>query len=214
MLSLTKNKISNFHGFCEIYRKSVSMACFFREFARMPAQVGSICPSSRALASVMARCALARPPRRDSLFIDLGAGTGVVSEQLLHMGINSDSILALDISENFRFQFAKNCGNLRLVISDADNLAALVAAKYPDASIHAIISSLPLRVIPEEKTKAIMAAIRQCMGERGGLLIQYTYALWLHGSLRKYGFIPCQSSNVYTNIPPALVEVYKLQQTV
>lgn len=174
----------------------------------MPGQVGSICPSSKSLASVLVKDALDRPCAENALVIDLGAGTGIISEQLLKVGIAPACILALDISENFRRQFDKNCKEIDLVINDASNLPEIVAQKYPDAPIHAIISSLPLRVLPEDKVCEIMAAIRRCLIERGGVLAQYTYAIWLHESLRKYGFAACSWHRVYTNIPPALVEVY------
>lgn len=184
------------------------MAKFFREFVRMPGRVGSICPSSKALAFAIARRVLDISDKKDGIIVDLGAGTGIISEQLLNMGIDPAHILALDISENFRQQFAKNCKNINLVVNDACNLDKIIAQKYPLMSIRAIISSLPLRILPTEKVTEIMAAIRLCLLERGGALAQYTYAIWMHESLRQYGFMPCARHTVYSNIPPALVEVY------
>lgn len=209
MLNIAKNIIPGFHGLGEISRKSVTMARFFREFVRMPCQVGSICPSSKALASLMARHALGAPENGNGLLVDLGAGTGIVTEQLLRMGVNPKYILALDISEHFRSQFYRNCGSIPFVIADAGNLARIMDRDYPELPLRAIISSLPLRTIPEAKVKMIMSVLRHCLLQRGGLLVQYTYALWMREALSKYGFALCARRTVYFNVPPALVEAYK-----
>lgn len=208
MLSLVKTRIPHIHSLAAFSRKSCATVHFFREFVRMPGQVGSICPSSRTLASTMARCVLERPAFENGLIVDLGTGTGIVSEQLLRLGVRPDNILALDISENFRLQFIRNCRNVNLIINDASNLPQILNQRYPEVSLSAIISSLPLRVLPESKVKEIMAGIRHCLCLRGGVLVQFTYAIWMHAPLRKYGFKRCGRRMVYTNLPPALVEVY------
>lgn len=181
---------------------------FLGQFLRTPARVGSICPSSRFLARALVNMAMDSNVR-DGLIIDLGAGSGVVSRQLLRHGIGSERILALDISERFNDPFHKHCPNLMLYNEDAGNVSRIIASDFPRYPVQAIISSLPLRNMPNRVVARIMGELRRLLVRDGGILIQYTYALWLHSSLVPYGFACLDRQYVPLNIPPALVEKYR-----
>lgn len=179
---------------------------FLFAFIKAPARVGSVCPSSRVLA---ARLTAAVPGEDDGLIIDLGAGSGPVTAQLLRAGVSPERIIAIEADKSFAAPFARRCGALPLTIADARQLKSVLDAAAPGKRIGAIISSLPFRTMPSGLVGEILREVRKVMRERGGVLIQYSYAWWMHYPLRQYGLRPCYASVVMRNLPPARVEVYR-----
>lgn len=177
---------------------------FFKQFLRTPLTIGSVCPSGHALAHTLAD--LAAGEDRGGMFIDLGAGTGVVTRELLSLGVSAENILAVDICENFGNIFAKYYPQVKLLIDDARNLGRIVSDR--GTPIRAVISSLPLKNMPCSTISAIMNEIWNVLYESGGALIQFTYAVWIRGALSRYGFNLLSRRYVVNNLPPCLVEKY------
>jgi phosphatidylethanolamine/phosphatidyl-N-methylethanolamine N-methyltransferase len=69
-------------------------ALFFRRWVKNPLQMGSIVPSSPALCRRLAQQALTSP---DEAVIELGAGTGVISQALLHHGLPACQLFVVEI---------------------------------------------------------------------------------------------------------------------
>lgn len=184
---------------------------FFRQFLKFPLTTGSVCPSGRALSSSLARMALEMQSPYPCLMVDLGAGTGVVTRELLNLGVAPEAILAIDISREFQGVFNRLCAPVTLCVADAKNLYSLISRRCPDRGGIAIISSLPLRNMGRGEIRPIMRGIRSILLERGGCLLQYTYALWIRASLAPYGFSLCARHYIMRNIPPALVEKYDVE---
>lgn len=186
---------------------------FVREFACAPFQVGSICPSSRALASQLVN--LARNPAEsaplssvEGLVIDLGAGPGPVTGELLRAGVSPERIVAVERSASFARTFNQRYCQVALLIGDAADLRRMLDETYPDTPVAAIISSLPFRAIPRKAASRILWELRETLIERGGVLVQYSYLWWQKDALRKEGFSPHRSRMVLQNVPPARVEAY------
>lgn len=189
---------------------------FVKEFACSPFQVGSICPSSRALASQLVSLAqdaaeYAPLAASEGLIIDLGTGPGPVTGELLRAGISPKRIVAVERSPSFARTFRQRYRHVPLLIGDAADLRQMLAEKYPDNPITAIISSLPFRAIPRKIATRILRELRETLLERGGVLVQYSYAWWLKHALGKEGFSPRVSRLVLQNVPPARVESYMVE---
>lgn len=185
---------------------------FIKQFLKSPFTIGSICPSSKALANALARMALEQPGDQGGLIIDLGTGTGVVTRALLARGFPAQKILAIDICENFRTSFYKNFPQISFLTGDARNLYSLVMDNCPSLPLLAIISSLPLQSLPRETVSLIMDEIWKLLRARGGCLVQYTYAIWLHAFLAKYGFNFQARRYIAHNLPPCVIEKYSIKQ--
>jgi len=182
---------------------------FVKEFACSPFQVGSICPSSRALVAQLVTMAQSAPHIAASgLVIDLGAGPGPVTGELLRAGISPDRIVAVERSSAFAQAFKKRYRNIPILMGDAANLRQMLAETHPGIPISAIISSLPFRAIPRKVASRILWELRSALLERGGVLVQYSYAWWQKYPLGKEGFIPDMSRFVFQNVPPARIESY------
>ena len=182
---------------------------FLREFIKSPAEVGSICPSSSVLAAALISPV---PLGGEGLIIDLGAGSGPVSAELIRAGIQKDRIIAVEALKGFSSSFSRHCPGVPLIIADAGNLGVVLEQHAPDRKVDAIISSLPFRTMSAEVTAAILAEVRKVMLERGGILVQYSYAWWLRYPLKRHGLAPQRASLVIRNLPPARVEAYAGQR--
>jgi len=68
----------------QLLAKLNSTTLFLQELVNCPRQVGAILPSSKKLAVAMARWL---PPHADSYVLELGPGTGVVTQALLDRGL-------------------------------------------------------------------------------------------------------------------------------
>ncbi len=193
------------HRRSAIFGKTSAAWAFMREFVQAPTHVGSICPSSKALTSVLID---AVPAEKEGLILDLGAGSGSVTEELLRAGIPPERILALELSPGFRGVFSSRCPGVPLIIGDARHLNDILDIHAPGQPLCSVISSLPFRVMPSSVVREILHEVRRAVSQRGGLLVQYTYAWWMRYPLRKYGFSPQSSNIVLGNLPPAKVESY------
>ena len=177
---------------------------FISEFIQSPSSVGSICPSSRFLAGAL----IGMIPAGEGLIVDLGAGSGIVSEALVSSGIAPDRIMPLEISNGFCGAFTRRCPDVPLVVGDACALESIIAARYGNRRVCAIVSSLPMRVLHASVQIKVIAQIRQVLAARGGVYVQYTYAWWRKYPLSTYDLRPHAACIVMRNIPPARVEAY------
>lgn len=178
---------------------------FFLQFLKHPHTVGSVCPSSPALTRQLL-AGISTEER--GLVIDLGSGSGSVSESMVNLGIAKDRIIAVEALAKFKAPFAARCPGIPIVIGDARNLRVILNTVAPGREISAVVSSLPFRTMSPALTKSIIEELHQTLQERGGRLVQYTYAWWLRYPLQQYGFIPDSAAIVWKNLPPARVESY------
>lgn len=180
---------------------SASPGLFLREWVASPGGVGAIWPSSRRLADTMS----ARIPLQgDGLVVELGAGTGTVTQALLDKGISVGRLRVVERSPAFVQHLRKRFPAATVVHGDAADLSALLPEGIP---VDAIVSSLPLRSLPAPDVKAILAqwgiVIRP-----GGLLVQFTYALHGQAPTLNEHFVQCPDRLVWRNLPPARVMTF------
>ena len=185
-----------------------SQYLLMREMIRDPHDIGAICPSSAALANTMAS-ALSRKLMRSGVFVELGAGTGPVTEALLHRGMPPERLIAVEKSDVLADCLAERFPDVRVLCCGAEELPAHIE---PDARVKAVISSLPFRSLPHEICKSAMSVIEEIL-EPGGLYIQFTYAL-----IGRMPFVPgyfrkLRTTFVLRNIPPARVDVFRKPKT-
>ena len=188
-----------------LFEKIQLEAAFMKEFMRAPLNVGSICPSSRALTRTLVHMA---KTSREGLVVDLGAGSGIVSQELLHAGVAPERIVAVELSTGFCKTFAQSCPGVTMITGDARELGKLLDVHAPGMSVCSVISSLPFRVMPRPVVAAIARELHAVLAVRGGSLVQYTYAWWMQYPLRQFGFAPAAARLVLKNVPPARVESY------
>ena len=191
-------------------------------FVRAPRQTGSICPSSAYLVAALAGFVPQTPTlysdpgvtgtieENTGIVVDLGSGTGIVTAALLARGIAAGRVVAVESCQHLAQTVRRNYPGVDVFAQDARNLGGYLDTARQGERVGAIISSLPFRSLPKGVAREIALEIRQIMEDRGGVLVQYSYAWWKHFPLTEYGFVPRHRFIVFRNIPPAVVEVYGL----
>lgn len=177
---------------------------FARAAFANPREIGAVVPSSPGLARRMARFI---NPSTQGGVIELGAGTGVVTQALLEHGIQPERLVAVELSPSLAKVLHQRFPDAHVLCGDAANLRRLLRRtgipRLPEPLT--IVSSLPLRSLPAPKVHGIVREIGALIRPEGRW-IQYTYAL----AHRRFpqGFIRHQSSFVWGNIPPARIDVF------
>ena len=183
------------------YVRNIAPRIFIQEFITRPATIGAICPSSRFLANCMARQV---PLLDDGLVVELGGGTGAVTQAILEQGVDPDRLMVVEYAKPFVRQLRKRFARIDVVHGNAADLCQLVP---PGQRVSAIVSSLPLCSLPLPVTRRILQQW-QVLLEEGGIAVQFTYHLFTP-KWRQY-LVPSytHSQIVWANIPPAHVMTF------
>jgi phosphatidylethanolamine/phosphatidyl-N-methylethanolamine N-methyltransferase len=180
-------------------------AQFIAEAVNNPRDIGAVIPSSRNLAAAMARW-LPRDPR--ARILELGPGTGSVTDALLRQGVRPDRLIAVEKSPKLAQLLQRKHPFLRVVEGDALDLVRVLAVADPDPQPYAVVfSSLPLLNFPPEEGRSLAGQIRDIL-QPGGLLVQYSYSLVSRRESRLFCFRRIGSEVIWFNVPPARVSVY------
>lgn len=173
---------------------------FLRGLVNDPKGVSAPTPSSPVLArAIAAEVDISRP----GLVIELGPGTGVVTEALLEKGVAADRLIAIEQEPSFvqlmrrRFPQLKICHNDALLFEDC------IGA---DTDIAAIVSGLPLLNFPLPIRQSLLRRALASQG-RGGSFIQLSYS-WRPPVPPEAG-MALSKKVVWRNFPPAHVWSYR-----
>ncbi len=182
---------------------AASLALFAREILANPRAMGAACPSAPALASGMAGRV---PLDRDGLVVELGGGTGAVTAALLKHGVPPWKMVVVERSPTLANHLRQRFSHLRVIQGDAAQLGHLL--DHPRPRLNSIVSSLPLRSLHPTTTRAVAHQFETLL-EPGGLLVQFTYNLRGTPARLLPGFRRLSSKIVWSNLPPARVEVFE-----
>ncbi|KAA3655863.1 MAG: methyltransferase domain-containing protein [Calditrichaeota bacterium] len=181
-----------------------------RELVANPRGVGAACPSSKGLARIMASFI---PKDDDGYIVELGAGTGVVTAAILERGIDPSRLIVVEISEDLVKMLRKQFPNVRIVHGNAAALKDHLDYSLGEGSnrVSTIVSSLPMRSLPEKLVDAIKQQLHDIL-PHNGRLIHFTYALKPVSQNYLTSFQRTNSKIRWRNVPPARVEVYHRSQ--
>jgi phospholipid N-methyltransferase len=141
------------------------------------------------------------PRHGDGLVVELGGGTGAVTNALLQRGIVPGRLMVIECSPVFVRHLRARFPGVTILHGDAAKLGELL----PHGShIDAIVSSLPLRSLPAREAAAIVAQWCALVGD-GGIVVQFTYDLRGNERQSLPGFLHRASDIVWANLPPARV---------
>ena len=176
-------------------------ALFLRELRRDPKSIGAICSSSDRLGTRMARHI---ELQEDGCVVELGGGTGAITQALLSRGVLAKQLIVVEKSRALAAHLCHRFPKVRVVHGDAADMETLLKGSLP---VKAIVSGLPLRSLSRGAVTGITAACLKML-HPDGRLIQFTYAPggispWLRAGLKKLG-----SETVWTNLPPARIDVF------
>lgn len=167
-----------------------------KKFLRNPKTVGSVFSSSRFLARKMTESL--RPGMR---VLELGAGTGVITKEIIERGISPEDLHVFEIDPDLCAHAQKRFPSYHFVCDDIRN-----CMKYLEpGSIDVIVSGLPFRnfgaALIEEIFQSLMYAVKP-----DGYMIQFTYGL--KDPLDMLELPSQRKAWVLFNMPPAFVWQY------
>lgn len=177
---------------------------FIRTWIEKPLAIGAVTPSSRALARIMAGYI---NPSRPGPIIELGPGTGPVTEALLAQGIEPSRLVLVEFDPTFCRLLRARYPSATVVQGDAYSLKRLLAGllKQPAAGV---VSGLPLFTKPLRTRVRLLFEAFSLMSPNAPF-VQFTYNAvppipkWLDRVSAE------ASERVWMNIPPARVWVYR-----
>jgi phosphatidylethanolamine/phosphatidyl-N-methylethanolamine N-methyltransferase len=179
---------------------------FLQELVLYPQQIGAVLPSSRHLAAVMARWLPADP---EAYVLELGPGTGAVTQAMLARGLREDRLIAIEMSARLASLLRERFPRAQIITGDACQLDKLLRRHMREVeSVGAIISSLPLRVFSPEAAKNLASKIRAVLHPEGRW-VQYSYYLGNGRRDATARFELLNTKFVWLNLPPARVSVYR-----
>jgi phosphatidylethanolamine/phosphatidyl-N-methylethanolamine N-methyltransferase len=179
---------------------------FFRNWIDSPLTLGAISPSGPELAR---RIASFLNVRADGRYLELGPGTGVVTQAIFDRGITEAQLTALEYTTEFCRMLRDRFPGMMTIQGDAYALRHTLEKAMPvqDGMFTGIVSGLPLFTQPVEKRRAlILEALDLC--EPGASFIQFSYAL-VPPVKPEPGVLNLDKTGwIFANLPPARVWVY------
>ena len=180
------------------------MRSFYKALFKNPRAIGSVTPSSPWLARGVASMV----PRSEGYILEIGAGTGAITQALLRRGIPRQQLIIIESSEILVEELKKKFSLIKILEGDAKNLSALLGDL--SKNIDAIVSSLPLLVLPEETKNKIISEIEKILKPKN-YYIQYTHGFFPSVFESKVRFKKVKSKNIWLNFPPARIDVFKIK---
>ncbi len=172
---------------------------FLARWLKAPHKVGALLPASRRLARAMAE----QIAPEAGLIIELGGGTGSITQALLDTGVPPERLIVVERDPAFYALLRKEFPFVKVVRGDALRLRALLTPLGVERAA-AVVSSLPLLSMPGPLRQKIVEESFGLLGERG-TFIQYTYGAFSPLRRRKAGLKGEIAERVWRNFPPAAV---------
>jgi phosphatidylethanolamine/phosphatidyl-N-methylethanolamine N-methyltransferase len=176
---------------------------FFRRWIANPRQMGSIVPTSSAACRLLAGRVLEEPYDH---VIEVGSGTGVVSQALLDAGIPPERLLLVEIEPMMAALLRKRFPNVAVIQGDAVDLAQHLPARFRGRVSH-VVCGVPLMLLPFEVQRQFVEAVEQVAPGRG--FLQLSYQLRSPIPADRLGLDARRICWTLRNIPPAGVWRYQ-----
>ena len=179
---------------------------FLQEWLTDPRGTGAIVPSSKNLAAAMARWL---PTEANEYVLELGPGTGAVTQALIGRGLHPQRLIAIEKNPKMAGILRDRFPRAHIITGDARHLDRLLQEQLnAHGTVGAVISSLPLRNFPADVAEELAGKIRAILSPKGKW-VQYTYHLGKEHPKGAAHFRLLTSNVVWLNLPPARVSVYQ-----
>ena len=184
----------------EMASKSMMLRQFLLEMARNPIQMGAIWPSSPALARTMTRWL---PESSSHPIVELGPGTGILTQELLAAGVQPERLVAVEKSPELVRFLNGRFPRVRVLLGDALHLEDLLSGEKAGA----VFSGLPLKIFKPDQVRRLAEQIHGCLLPDAPW-VQFSYQL-MSSRAPAPSFRATASQMVWLNFPPAKVSVYR-----
>jgi len=175
---------------------------FISSFLKNPKEIGAIVPSSPLLGKAMASFI---PDKKSVFVVELGPGTGPITKAMLKGPLSEENLFCLEQCAEMVSHLRNRFPAVNVVEGDACEMSELLGDK--SGKVDCVVSSLPLKSIPDEIVDQIIEQISLCLSPQG-VVVQFTYDLrpWRSPLLKRFDRV--KSKMVLGNIPPARVDMF------
>jgi phosphatidylethanolamine/phosphatidyl-N-methylethanolamine N-methyltransferase len=176
---------------------------FIRSWIEKPLSTGAVMPSGKLLARTMARQVdIDRP----GPIVELGPGTGPVTEALVEHGVDPARLVLVEFNPVFCRMLRSRYPDATVVQGDAYRLKHLLGTLVREPAA-AVVSGLPLFTKP---LRTRLRLVNEAFGllSPGAPFVQFTYALVSPIPRSLSGVHSRASERIWLNLPPAQVWVY------
>jgi phosphatidylethanolamine/phosphatidyl-N-methylethanolamine N-methyltransferase len=178
-------------------------ARFLRSWLERPLVMGSVTPSGKALARTMAAYV---DPRIPGPILELGPGTGPVTDALIRRGVAQDRLVLVEFNPEFCQLLKRRFPKATIIQGDAYDLDETLSGILSEPAA-ATVSSLPLFTKPMDQRLDLLEAAQAIMHPQAPF-IQFTYAVVPPIPARSDAYKTRASGRIWRNLPPARVWVY------
>jgi len=195
------------HTFARVEKKKLPLddeMQFIRSWIEKPLSTGAVMPSSKALARTMARYV---DPQSSGPVIELGPGTGPVTEALVQHGVDPKRLLLVEFNPDFCRLLRTRYPAATVVQGDAYRLRRLLGSLVREPAA-AVVSGLPLVTKPL-RTRLRLISDAMSLLAPGAPFVQFTYAMVPPIPKALSGIKAEASELIWMNLPPARVWVYR-----
>jgi phosphatidylethanolamine/phosphatidyl-N-methylethanolamine N-methyltransferase len=177
---------------------------FLRSWIEKPLAMGAVMPSGKMLARTMAQYV---DPRGEGPVVELGPGTGPITNALVDRGVDPSRLVLLEYSPNFCSLLRDRFPKATVVQGDAYALREALSSvlRQPAA---AVISGLPLVTKPMRTRVKLLREAFSALAPRAPF-IQFTYSVAPPIPKSLPGITTEASERIWMNVPPARVWVYR-----
>jgi phosphatidylethanolamine/phosphatidyl-N-methylethanolamine N-methyltransferase len=177
---------------------------FIRSWIERPLSTGAVTPSGKILARAMARYV---DPDSTGPVVELGPGTGPVTEALVAAGVDPARLVLVEFNPSFCRILRARYPEATLVQGDAYSMRRLLETLLLQPAA-AVVSGLPLVTKPIRMRLRLLRDAFDLMLP-GAPFVQFTYSVASPVPKRAGGFTAEASERIWMNIPPARVWVYR-----
>jgi phosphatidylethanolamine/phosphatidyl-N-methylethanolamine N-methyltransferase len=175
---------------------------FFRRWLANPLQMGSVVPSSTTLCRRIVDQVRWAP---DECVVELGAGTGVISQALLQSGLPAERLFVVEIVPTMARHLRQVLPGVNVIEGDARRLSDLLPARW-HGRVGTVVCGIPLVLLPVAEQRRFIDAIESVAPGRG--FLHYSYCATSPIPWRKHELTARREAWTPLNFPPASVWRY------
>lgn len=178
--------------------QSAEIALFLRRWLAHPLRVGAILPSSKALGKLVAKNAVRSS---DDVVVELGAGTGTITQELVRAGLNPENLILIELDSDLLRYLKQRFPKATVIDGDASRPADIVPQDLM-GKVDTVISGIPALQFPLAKQRSFMD---QCfaLAQPNGTVLQYTYSLKSPLPMEALEMQGRRLGVAFANVPPA-----------
>ena len=175
---------------------------FFALWLQKPLRIAAANPSGTRLADAVARCIdLARPGH----ILELGAGTGSLTQGLVRAGCSPERIIAIEREPAFVAVLRREFPTMRVIAGDATRIGEYLAGSVQ--RLAGVVSSLPIKWFPVAEQYTVVRSCLDLLGP-GGPFLQLTNAFSSPLPVDRLGITGREVARVWLNLLPTQIWAY------